>query len=98
LGSVHNGLRVIVKRMTTTISFVSMSDFSLHRVSTLSTNILSLLVSAFKIFCCTQTHTYYLEVIYLFFNWYQNLVHSVKIYFLSVIFLTSIFFHNVSIS
>jgi hypothetical protein len=34
------------------------SGFSLHRVSTSSTNILSLLFSTFKIFCCTQTHTW----------------------------------------
>jgi hypothetical protein len=31
---------------------------------------LSSLNSAFKIFCCTQTHTWLLEVIILFFNWY----------------------------
>jgi hypothetical protein len=33
---------------------------------------LSLLFSAFKIFCCTQTHTWYLEVKYLFFNRVPN--------------------------
>jgi hypothetical protein len=41
------------------------------------TNILSSLNSAFMIFCCTQTHTWLLEVIILFSNWYQSLVHSV---------------------
>jgi hypothetical protein len=45
------------------------SDFSLHRVFTLSTNILSLLISAFKIFCCTRTHTCLFRSHILFSNW-----------------------------
>jgi len=42
------------------------SGFSLHRVSTSSTNILPLLNSVFKIFCCTQTHTWLFRSQYLF--------------------------------
>jgi hypothetical protein len=37
-----------------------------NRVSTSSTNILSSLNSAFKIFCCTQTHTWLFRSQYLF--------------------------------
>jgi hypothetical protein len=40
--------------------------FFSHRISTSLTNILSLLFSAFKIFCCIRTHTWYLEVIIYF--------------------------------
>jgi hypothetical protein len=39
---------------------------SLHRVFTSSTNILSLLFFAFKIFCCIRTHTWLFRSHYLF--------------------------------